>query len=205
MTLLRLRRDPAITIAALLTTVTEGYDRVSMHGVRRSLLERQAAALDIPLHLVTIPPSASNQEYEDRMEAALEVYSSQGITTVAFGDLFLAGIRAYRETWLSRIGVRPIFPIWHEDTSALAQTFMALGFRAVATCVDGRLLSRRFAGQLFDRSFLSSLPASVDPCGENGEFHTFVFAGPLFLNRVGFAIGEVVPRESWHFCDLVPT
>ncbi len=202
MTLFELHKDRAINVAALLTTVTEGYNRVSMHGVRRTLVEAQAAALGLPLHQVYIPTSASNRDYEARMEEAFDVYRQRGITAVAFGDLFLADIRKYREAWFSRIGMQPIFPIWHEDTITLAKTFIDLGFKAVVTCVDSRALSSAFAGRLIDHSFLKDLPSTVDPCGENGEFHTFVFAGPLFHHEVAFDIGEVVQREVWYFCDL---
>lgn len=203
MTLFELQKDHTINIAALVTTVTEGYDRISMHGVRRTLVEQQAAALELPLHKVFIPMSASTEEYEARMEEAFDVYWQKGITTVAFGDLFLADVRKYRETWLSRIAMHPIFPIWRRDTLALAKTFITLGFKAVVTCVDGRALTPDFAGRIVDDSFLRDLPPRVDPCGENGEFHTFVFAGPLFHHEVPFMLGEVVQREAWYFCDLL--
>ena len=167
--------------------------------------DSSAAALGLPLRIVGIPPAASDQDYEARMEAALAVYSSRGISTVAFGAPFLSDIKAYREAWLSRIGLRAIFPIWHEDTWALADTFVAEGFAAVVTCIDSQVLFRPFAGRLFDQAFLRDLPPSVDRCGENGEFHTFVFAGPLFQGTVEFVIGEIVQRERWYFCDLVAT
>ncbi len=202
MTLVELHRRQGITVSALVTTVTEEYDRVSMHGVRRTLLERQAAALGLRLHTVYIPKSASNQDYEARMEEAFEVYRRQGVTAVAFGDLFLADIRRYREDWFSRIGMQPLFPLWQRDTVMLAKAFIDLGFRAIVTCVDGRTLSPAFAGRIVDHGFLEDLPAGVDPCGENGEFHTFVFAGPLFRHEVSLKVGEVVQREAWYFCDL---
>ncbi len=203
MALAWLGHDPSVRVAGLLTTVTEGYDRISMHGVRRSLLERQAAALGLPLDIVWIPQNATNQEYESRMEAALNQYRGLGVSTVAFGDLFLADIRAYREAWLSRLRVMATFPLWHRETGTLAEAFVTLGFQAVVTCVDRRALPREFAGRSFDRRFLADLPSSVDPCGERGEFHTFVHGGPLFAHEVTFTRGEVVDREDWSFCELL--
>ncbi|MGH2403237.1 MAG: diphthine--ammonia ligase [bacterium] len=202
MTLVELHRQRGVNVAALVTTVTEEYDRVSMHGVRRTLIERQAAALGLPLHTVYIPKSSSNRDYEARMEEAFEVYRQQGIRAVAFGDLFLADVRKYREEWFSRIRMQALFPIWHQDTLGLAKAFIDLGHRAVVTCVDGRVLAPTFAGRLVDHRFLRDLPKAVDPCGENGEFHTFVCTGPLFRREVDVDIGEVIQREVWHFCDL---
>jgi len=204
MTLAELLTDDRYQVAALVTTITEGYDRISMHGVRRVLLERQAAALGVLLSAVTIPMSASNTDYESRVEAMFSHYRREGVTAVAFGDLFLADIRRYREAWLDRIGMRPIFPLWHRQTPALARSFIENGFEAVLTCVDGRTLDRSFSGRRFDHQLLQDLPATVDPCGENGEFHTFVFGGPLFRDEVHFVLGEVVHRDTWYFCDLVP-
>ncbi len=202
MTLVELHGRQGTDVAALITTVTEDYDRVSMHGVRRTLAVQQAAALGLPLHTVYIPRSSTNRDYEARMEEAFDIYRRRGITAVAFGDLFLADIRKYREDWFSRIGMQPLFPIWHQDTLKLAETFIDLGFKAVVTCVDGRILSPALAGRLIDHGFLRDLPPTVDPCGENGEFHTFVFDGPLFHHQVDFTVGEVVQREAWYFCDL---
>ncbi|MBM3188917.1 MAG: adenine nucleotide alpha hydrolase [Planctomycetes bacterium] len=191
-------------VAVLLTTITEGYDRISMHGVRRALLEQQAVALGLSLHGVLISPQATNEVYEARMEAAFRAYREAGVTTVAFGDLFLEDIRRYREEWLARIGMRAIFPLWHKDTTALARAFVDLGFKATVACVDSRVLDRSFAGRTFDHGFLGDLPARVDPCGENGEFHTFVHHGPLLCSPVALTRGEVVRREFWYFCDLLP-
>lgn len=202
MTLVELHERQRTDVAALITTVTEDYDRVSMHGVRRTLAVQQAAALGLPLHTVYIPRSSTNRDYEARMEEAFDTYRRQGITAVAFGDLFLADIRKYREEWFSRIGMEALFPIWHRDTLRLAEVFIDRGFKAVVTCVDGRVLSPAFAGRFIDRGFLQDLPSTVDPCGENGEFHTFVFGGPLFRRQVDFTVGEVVQREAWYFCDL---
>jgi uncharacterized protein (TIGR00290 family) len=204
LTLAALRADPEYSVEALLTTVTEGYDRVSMHGVRRALLELQAAALGYPLTVVEIPQRATNAEYESAMEAAFGRFRAHGVAAVAFGDLFLEDVRRYREQWLARAGMAPIFPIWGEDTRALAAEFVGRGFQAVLTCVDTRVLDPSFAGRRFDRALLADLPDTVDPCGERGEFHTFVFDGPTFGRAVPVVLGEAVQRDAWRFCDLLP-
>jgi uncharacterized protein (TIGR00290 family) len=204
MTLAEVLRDETRSVAALLTTVTEGYDRVSMHGVRRALLEQQADALGLPLHVVSIPQTATNQAYESRMEAAFERFRIEGVTVIAFGDLFLADIRRYREQWLARTGMTPIFPIWHRDTRDLARGFIDQGFTAILTCVDTRVLDGSFAGRAFDHALLADLPQTIDPCGENGEFHTFVSGGPIFRRDVRITPGEIVQRDAWCFCDLLP-
>lgn len=204
LTLAELMRDGVYRVEALLSTITEGYDRVSMHGVRRALLERQAAALGFPLHLVAIPQDATNEVYQSRMEEAFAGYRRGGLTAVAFGDLFLEDIRRYREAWLAREGMQAVFPIWKRDTRTLAQDFVDSGYRAVVVCVDTRTLDPSVAGRLFDRRLLAALPPTVDPCGENGEFHTFVFDGPIFHRAVAWSRGETVRRGWWAFCDLVP-
>ncbi|TMI79876.1 MAG: diphthine--ammonia ligase [Bacillati bacterium ANGP1] len=204
LTLAELLSDGTWSVAALVTTVTEGYERVSMHGVRQALLREQAAALGLPLEVVYIPQNATNEIYEARMEETFARYRSLGVATIAFGDLFLADIRRYREQWLARAGIRPVFPLWMRDTRDLARRFVDEGFEAVVTCVDTRVLDRGFAGRRFDHALLADLPDTVDPCGENGEFHTFVHAGPIFREPLRIASGEVVQRESWCFCDLVP-
>jgi len=191
-------------IAALLTTVTEGYDRISMHGVRRALLERQAESLGLPLQKIYISQKASNVEYESKMEAALAEHKSNGIEQVAFGDIFLEDLRAYREKNLARMGMQGLFPIWKRDSRELAETFVQSGFRAVVVCVDPRALDPSFAGKQIDEEFLRQLPAAVDPCGENGEFHSFAFAGPIFRDEIRFTVGEVVSRDGFYFCDLLP-
>jgi uncharacterized protein (TIGR00290 family) len=192
-------------VVGLLTTITEGYDRVSMHGVRRELLERQADSLGLPLRQVLIPPECINPVYEARMAEAVMAEHARGIRRVAFGDIFLEDLRAYREQNLARAGMTGIFPLWKRDTRQLARHFIAAGFRAVAVCVDSRVLDRQFAGRELDESFFRDLPAGVDPCGENGEFHTFVFDGPIFRIPVPFTLGEVVERGPFCFCDLIPT
>lgn len=193
-----------VRVAALLTTVTEGYDRVSMHGVRRTLLRQQAESLRLPLHEVLIPPQCVNPIYQSRMEDAMLLYRQQGVRKVAFGDIFLEDLRIYREKNLARVGMEALFPIWKRDTRELIRTFHSEGFRAISVCIDGKILDPSFVGRELDESFFRDLPPSVDPCGENGEFHTFVFAGPLFHHPIPFTTGEVVERDSFVFCDLLP-
>ena len=191
-------------VSALLTTVTRDYDRISMHGVRRSLLERQAAALGLPLHEVFITKDATNQEYELKMVEAFSQYQKEGIDQVVFGDLFLEDIRTYRDQFLARNNMHGIYPVWMRDTTQFVKEFIALGFKAVITCVNGEVLDPSFAGMMIDENFISALPSNIDPCGENGEFHTFVFDGPTFNEAVRFSIGEKVLRNSFWFCDLIP-
>jgi uncharacterized protein (TIGR00290 family) len=198
------QRAAEYRVAALLTTLTRDYDRISMHGVRRELLEEQAASLGLPLHQVFISKDASNDEYEMKMGEALAKYRDRGIDSIVFGDLFLADIRAYREQFLSRQMMHGLFPVWKRDTSSFIREFMELGFKTIVTCVDSRVLDQSFVGKTIDEDLLSSLPGDVDPCGENGEFHTFVFDGPSFARPVKFSLGEIVLRESFWFCDLVP-
>ena len=192
-----------VEVVALLTTVTAGYDRISMHGVRRSLLAEQAAALELPLREVAISPAATNAEYEERMGAALAEFHHASVKTVAFGDIFLADLREYRERQLARLGMRAVFPLWRRDTSELIETFQRDGFRAVTCCVDPRRLDASFVGREIDAEFVRRLPAGVDPCGENGEFHSFVYDGPIFRRPVAARAGEVVQRDSFLFCDLL--
>lgn len=199
-----IKNEQEYCVAALLTTVTRDYDRISMHGVRRVLLEQQAASLGLPLHQILISKDASNEEYESKMAEAFADYRAKGIDTIVFGDLFLEDIRKYREQFLARNKMHGLFPVWKRDTSSFIREFLDLGFRAVVTCVDSKTLDQSFAGRLIDETFLSSLPAQVDPCGENGEFHTFVFDGPGFSAPVKFSLGETVLRESFWFCDLLP-
>jgi uncharacterized protein (TIGR00290 family) len=191
-------------ISALLTTITEEYDRISMHGVCRALLERQAESLGLPLHAVPIPPQCINATYEARMKEALALHFTHGVRRVAFGDIFLEDLRVYREKNLAQAGMRALFPIWKRDTRELAREFVRLGFRAIAVCVDPRVLDSSFAGRELDESFFADLPPGVDPCGENGEFHTFVFDGPIFKTPIAFRIGEKVLRDGFCFCDLSP-
>ncbi|HKN77378.1 MAG TPA: diphthine--ammonia ligase [Candidatus Acidoferrum sp.] len=192
-----------IHIAALLTTITEGYERISMHGVRRELLERQAHSIGLPLHEVRIPPQCINPTYEARMEEALRIHFENGVRKVAFGDIFLEDLRAYREKNLARIGMTALFPIWKRDTRELIRAFHSNRFRAVAVCVDSKVLDPSFAGRELDESFFGDLPPHADPCGENGEFHTFVFDGPIFQTPIPVRTGEIVNRDGFVFCDLL--
>jgi uncharacterized protein (TIGR00290 family) len=201
MALQALRQRSDLHIHALLTTVTRDFDRVSMHGVRRSLLQQQAKLLGLPLREVMISRGADNAEYETEMGAALADFRRMGIVKCAFGDLFLEDIRAYRDRQLSAHGMRGIYPLWGRDTRTLIQGFVAEGFRTAVVCVDPRKLSPQFVGRVIDADFLAD---GVDPCGENGEFHTFVFDGPMFPAPVRFSFGEIVCRDGFWFCDLLP-
>jgi uncharacterized protein (TIGR00290 family) len=199
-----LRSDPSFRVEGLITTVTDEFDRISMHGVRNRLLTIQASAVGVHLTEARIPPGASNAVYEESFKAALAPHLARGVRKVAFGDLFLADIRAYRERLLAPLGMTGLFPLWLRDTGALAQEFIKLGFRAVLVCVDPTRLDRSFAGRSFDEELLRDLPPGIDPCGENGEFHTFVTDGPIFTSPVGYTTGEIVERDGYAFCDLLP-
>jgi uncharacterized protein (TIGR00290 family) len=199
-----LRREQQIEPVALMTTVTDEYARISMHGVRRELLQAQGRATGLPVLEVEIPPVCSNDVYERRMAQALGSREIEGAEEIAFGDLFLEDIRAYREERLSQVGKRAIFPVWGRNTSFLARTFIDAGFEAVLVCVDPRQLDQSFAGRSFDDELLRDLPDGVDPCGENGEFHTFVHAGPIFDRPIPCETGEVTVRDGFAFCDLTP-
>ena len=204
MALHALQQSPDVQIVALLTTVTETYDRISMHGVRRELLLRQVESIGIPLHEVRIPPQCVNPIYEQRMEEALRIHRVQGVRSVAFGDIFLEDLRAYRETNLGRIGMTAIFPIWKRDTRELIRHFHTHKFRAITACIDPKILPHTFAGRELDDGFFRDLPPQADPCGENGEFHTFAFDGPIFRHAIPFRAGEVIERDAFVFCDLLP-
>lgn len=193
-----LQADPDFEVAALLTTFSEEAQQTQMHRVPAALLQAQAAALDLPLHAVSVPLDPTNTVYEARMQAALEHFQRQGVHTCAFGDLFLEDIRAYREQNLDRIGMQALFPLWERETLALARRFIAQGFKAIVVCVDTDHLPASLAGHLYDEAFLAALPPGVDPCGENGEFHSFVFDGPNFRQPVAFTPGERETRD--HFC-----
>lgn len=203
--LYEIQRARRYRVAALLTTVTRDFDRISMHGVRRVLLEQQAASLGLPLHEVFISKDATNHEYEAKMAEAFRPYRERDIAQVVFGDLFLEEIRAYRDRFLAQHDMRGLYPVWRRDTTEFIREFIGLGFKAVVTCVDGKVLDSSFAGMMLDEDFLSALPPHVDPCGENGEFHTFVFDGPNFKEAVRFSAGEKVARGSFWFCDLAPS
>jgi uncharacterized protein (TIGR00290 family) len=199
-----LRQTHGECIAGLLTTMNEAFDRVAMHAVRRPLVEAQAAAAGLPLIPVSLPWPCSNAEYEARMGAAVARLVSEGYTHVAFGDLFLEDVRRYREDRLVGSGLEPLFPLWKtKPTAELAHDMIAAGLRAHLTCVDPRKLPPDFAGRPFDIPLLSELPPGVDPCGENGEFHTFVCDGPMFSHPIRVVVGEVVTREGFVFADLI--
>jgi uncharacterized protein (TIGR00290 family) len=204
MSLYTLRQTNEHVVTALLTTVTREYDRISMHGVRRTLLHQQAEAVGVPVIEVFITPGAGNEEYETNMGAVLAAYKEQGVEGVAFGDIFLEDLRTYREQNLAKLDLQAIFPVWKRDTRELAQTFLDLGFKAVVTCVDTQVLDASFAGRTIDADFLRALPDEIDPCGENGEFHSFVYDGPIFSHPISFTRGELVMRdERFYYCDLV--
>jgi len=201
---LRTLRRQLLEPEALITTVTETYERISMHGVRRELLARQSEALGIPLVEVVIPPGCVNEVYDTRMAEAFAAAPLSGVDAVAFGDLFLEDVRAYREGRLEAAGKRGLFPLWGHDTGALAREFLDSGFEATLVCVDPRALDPAFCGRRYDERLLAELPPGVDPCGENGEFHTFVSAGPIFAEPIACETGEIVEREGFVFCDLTP-
>lgn len=196
--------DPTVDVRGLLTTVTDEYDRVSMHGVRMELVAEQAASLGLPLHVSRIPPACTNEWYEAVTSSTLLRLRGEGIQAIAFGDLFLADVRAYRERLVHGTGLRALFPLWGRPTAALAREFVLAGFRALLACVDPRQLDVSHCGDEFDDTLLDALPASADPCGENGEFHTFVYDGPMFAWPIAPQRGDVVHRDGFAFCDLLP-
>jgi uncharacterized protein (TIGR00290 family) len=192
-------------VQELLTTVTRDYDRISIHGVRSVLLEQQAKALGFPLEKTFISKGASDEEYETELLKALKRQRDAGVSSMVFGDIFLEDIRKYRERMLMKVGVNGVFPLWKKDTRALARRFIQLGFKAVIASVDSEVLAKDFVGREYDERFLSDLPENVDPCGENGEFHSFVYDGPIFHERVSFTKGVKVLREKrFYYCDLIP-
>ena len=205
MALYEIERAGNYEISALLTTLTEGYDRISIHGVRRSLLEQQAASLGSFLEKVFIPINSSNEIYETRMNEKLAEYAGKEITSVIYGDIFLEDLRKYREENLAEMNLKGVFPLWMNNTRELAERFIGLGFKAVVTCVDSFSINKKFAGREYDEKFLKDLPSNIDPCGENGEFHTFVYDGPVLRKPVNFKAGEITLREGrFYFCDLLP-
>ncbi len=201
-----LRQDPGVEVAGLLTTFNESAGRVAMHGVRRELVEAQAVAAGVPLRPVLLPWPCPNDVYESRMREALDAARQEGIAAIAFGDLFLEEIRAYRVRQLAHTGIEPLFPIWTTPakTAELARAMLDAGLRASLTCVDPRQISGRFAGRAFDAGLLDELPASADRCGERGEFHTLCTAGPMFARPIPVRAGETVQRGGYWFADFVP-
>lgn len=199
-----LRADPRFAVRGLLTTVSADHDRVSMHGVRRELLERQAYAAGLPLFVIELPVPCSDDQYASACSRALDAARTRGITGVAFGDLFLADVRSWREQQMATAGMDAWFPLWGRDTTALAHAMLDAGLRAVITCVDSRQAPREFAGAAFDPDLLARLPAAVDPCGERGEFHTFAWRGPMFDRALPVRAGATVDRDGFLFTDLLP-
>jgi uncharacterized protein (TIGR00290 family) len=197
-------RSGRYEVSALLTTVTRAYQRICMHGVRESLLEDQARALGIPCDKIYMSDGATNQEYETKLREALEAYKARGIRRVAFGDIFLEDLKAYRDKNLAAWGMEGIYPIWKRDSRRLILDFVSQGFKGVLVCIDQRVLPKSWAGRAIDEAFLGDLPAGVDPCGENGEYHTFVFDGPIFQDRISIVLGEQVVRAPFVYQDVLP-
>jgi uncharacterized protein (TIGR00290 family) len=202
--LFELRDSTQYEVVALVTTLTRDFERISMHGVRRELLLRQAAAVGLPVDEVWITQGASNAEYESEMGKMLESYRARGLNTVAFGDIFLEDLRMYRERNLAKLGMQAIFPIWKRNTRKLIDTFLSRGFRSITCCIDTGQLDDSFVGREIDQRFVDELPSGVDPCGENGEFHSYTCAGPLFDREIPVSRGEIVRKDSFLFCDLIP-
>jgi uncharacterized protein (TIGR00290 family) len=198
------RTEGIFDVVGLLTTVTSTFARVSMHGVRESILEEQARQARLPLTKISIPSPCTNEQYEAAMRGAMEQAQADGITHVLFGDLYLEDIRAYREQNLARVGMSAAFPLWGRDTRALASEMIDSGLEAILTCVDPKRLPASFAGRRYDRQLLADLPPDVDPCGENGEFHSCVVAGPMFSAPLNVAVGDVVERDGFVFADVLP-
>lgn len=204
-TLHELMKTNNYEIVTLLTTVTGDYDRISMHGVRISLLDQQAESIGLPLEKVFISKGCTNEEYESKMRDTLQKYVNLGITSAAFGDIFLEDLKKQREQNLAKIGLKAIFPIWKKDTTKLANNFIDAGFKTVITCVDTEVLDGEFSGRDFDKQFLADLPDEIDPCGEKGEFHSFVYDGPIFSKPILCKKGRRVLRDDrFYFCDLIP-
>jgi uncharacterized protein (TIGR00290 family) len=206
MALAALRADPNVEVVALVTTMTVDYDRISIHGVRRSVLAAQVASIGIPMTEVAIPAAASNAVYEQALAQTLSALRERhgGLDRIAFGDLFLADVRAYRERLLAGIGWEPVFPLWGIQTARLAREFIDRGFCAILTCVDTTRIDAAFAGRRFDAALLADLPPTADPCGENGEFHTCVYAGPVFSRPLALRTGERVLRDGrFQYCDVL--
>lgn len=217
--LYKILQENQYEVNTLLTSINKEFQRISMHGVHVLLLERQASLLGIPLTKMELPKEPSMEEYQEIMNTTMAKIKAQGITQSIFGDIFLEDLRQYREKQLNTIGMQAVFPLWKQNTSDLIQEFLQLGFKTIVTCVNGTYLDKSFAGRIIDQQFLDDLPENVDPCGENGEFHTFTFDGPIFKNPVQFEIGETVkktypkPKTNpedhdeeyiFWFCDLIP-
>jgi uncharacterized protein (TIGR00290 family) len=197
-----LQHDPGIELAGLLTSVNSSVDRVAMHAVRSTVLQAQAAAAGLPLLTIPLPDPCTDEQYRAEMSRAVDELKRRGVQAIAFGDLFLEDVRAYREAQMAGTGITPIFPLWGRPTRALAEEMIDAGFQAIVTCVDTEQLDRSFIGRTFDRRLLDDLPVGVDPCAENGEFHTVAVAGPMFAAPLAVEVGEVVERERFIFVDV---
>lgn len=198
-------KQQKIEVSGLFTTVNESANRVAMHAVRESLLQKQAEALNLPLHKIQIPSPCSEDTYNQNMSAFIEIAKKENVTHFAFGDLFLEDVRQYRVTKLLNSGIEPIFPIWRMPTNQVAREIIAIGQKTVITCIDPRKIAPTFAGRYFDESFLEDLPPGVDPCGEQGEFHSFVFDSPLFSSPLNIRVGEILERDGFVFADVIQT
>lgn len=201
--LFKLLQSDQYEVDSLLTSVTEGYNRISIHGVRISLLEKQAESIGIPLRKMYIPQECSNEVYQNRMNEQLQQIKSENINNMMFGDILLEDVRAYREDLVKKQGMNAIFPLWGRQTDELINEFISRNFKTITTCIDSERISNDFLGRVIDEKFINELPASVDPCGENGEFHTFAFKGPIFKKDIKFTVGEIVERGKAHFCELL--
>ena len=204
MSLYELRRSKQYEVVGLLTTVTREYDRISMHGVRRILLERQAESVGVPLRKILIPMNCSNEIYEQLMAEEMEKLKREDIFIVAFGDIFLQDLKDYRERNLAKAGMKGLFPVWKRDSRELVESFIKLRFKSIVTTCDPRVIREEFCGREINKRFLHDLPSNADPAGENGEFHSFTFDGPIFRRPVHFTVGEKVLRDGFWFQDLVP-
>lgn len=199
----RLRQDPEIEVVGLFCTVNQKFDRVAMHGVRRELLELQAEGVDLPLEVINIPYPCSNNEYEARMTVFIDQARANKIEYCAFGDLYLEDVRQYRESNLKGTGISPLFPLWGMPTEELSREMIQSGLRAIITCIDPKVMPEKLAGREYDVSFLADIPERVDPCGENGEFHSFAFEGPMFREPIKVSAGEIVHRDGFVFSELL--
>jgi uncharacterized protein (TIGR00290 family) len=204
MALHEIRKLKEHDVVGLLTAIHEDDEQVTMHGVSRELLEMQAQALELPLEFIHVPRTCNNRVYSERLNATLTPYKAMGVQQVAFGDLFLDDIRDFREECLEAVGMEAVFPLWHRDTKELSWSFVNLRYKAVVTCIDETCLTAAFAGRVYDRTFLADLPLAVDPCGENGEFHTFVYDGPAFAQAVPIKLGGRRTEAPYHYCEIVP-
>lgn len=203
--LYELQRSRKYEVNALLTMITKEYDRISIHGVRRSLLDQQADALGLPIEKVLMNKDVSNEEYENNLINSLRKFADKNVIAIVFGDIALADVRIFREELAAKVGLKAIFPLWEKDTKNLAEAFIDCGFKAVITMVNSRVLGKDYAGREYNKEFLKTLPNGIDACGENGEFHSFVYDGPNFKKPISFTKGEIILRDNrFWYCDLLP-